>query len=129
MASTGSIGPNGSSNFMPGLASGLDTEDMVDKLLSGTQAKIDKQNAKKQQIEWKQEIYRDVITKINSFSDKYFSFFGTNNTNLLSSSFYNVMTGTSSSGAVKVVSAKSTASPSVVIDRVSSLAQAYKGRQ
>ena len=87
MASTGSIGPNGSSNFMPGLASGLDTEDMVDKLLSGTQAKIDKQNAKKQQIEWKQEIYRDVITKINSFSDKYFSFFGTNNTNLLSSSF------------------------------------------
>ena len=127
MASTGSIGPNGSSNFMPGLASGLDTEDMVDKLLSGTQAKIDKQNAKKQQIEWKQEIYRDVITKINSFSDKYFSFFGTNNTNLLSSSFYNVMTGTSSSGAVKVVSAKSTASPSVVIDRVSRLAQAYKG--
>ena len=127
MASTGSIGPNGSSNFMPGLASGLDTEDMVDKLLSGTQAKIDKQNAKKQQIEWKQEIYRDVITKINSFSDKYFSFFGTNNTNLLSSSFYNVMTGTSSSGAVKVVSAKSTASPSVVIDKVSRLAQAYKG--
>ena len=126
-SSTNGISPNGTSNFMPGLASGLDTEDMVEKLLAGTQAKIDKQNAKKQQIEWKQEIYRDVITKINSFSDKYFSFYGTNNTNLLSSSFYNVMTGASSSGAVKVVSAKSTASPKVVIDSVKRLAQAYKG--
>lgn len=126
-SSTNSISPNGTSNFMPGLASGLDTEDMVEKLLAGTQAKIDKQNAKKQQIEWKQEIYRDVITKINSFADNYFSFYGTKNTNLLSSSFYNVMTGTSSSGAVKVVSAKSTASPNVVIDSVKRLAQAYKG--
>lgn len=29
-------------NMMPGLVSGLDTESMVEKLLSGTQSKIDK---------------------------------------------------------------------------------------
>ena len=42
-----------------GLASGMDTESMVEQMLSGTQNKIDKQNATKQQLEWKQEIYRD----------------------------------------------------------------------
>lgn len=130
-SSTGStssiLGPNGTSNYMPGLVSGLDTEDMVEKLLSGTQAKIDKQNAKKQQIEWKQDIYRDIITKINGFTDKYFSFFGTGNTNLLSSSFYNVMTATSTNSAVKVSSATSRAPSSMVIQSISQLATASKG--
>lgn len=130
-SSTGStsniLGPNGTSNFMSGLASGLDTEDMVEKLLSGTQAKIDKQNAKKQQVEWKQEIYRDMITKINGFQDKYFSFFGTGNTNLLSSSFYNVMTAASTSSAVKVTSATSKAPSNMVINSISQLATASRG--
>lgn len=130
-SSTGStsniLGPNGTSNFMSGLASGLDTEDMVEKLLSGTQAKIDKQNAKKQQVEWKQEIYRDMITKINGFQDKYFSFYGTGNTNLLSSSFYNVMTAASTSSAVKVTSATSSAPSNMVINSISQLATASRG--
>lgn len=130
-SSTGStsniLGPNGTTNYMPGLASGLDTEDMVEKLLSGTQAKIDKQNAKKQQVEWKQDIYRDLITKINGFTDKYFSFFGTGNTNLLSSGFYNVMTANSTNSAVKVTSATSKAPSSMVINSISQLATATKG--
>lgn len=130
-SSTGStsniLGPNGTTNYMPGLASGLDTEDMVEKLLSGTQAKIDKQNAKKQQVEWKQDIYRDLITKINGFTDKYFSFFGTGNTNLLSGGFYNVMTANSTNSAVKVTSATSKAPSSMVINGISQLATATKG--
>lgn len=126
-SSGGILGANGTTNFVPGLASGMDTEDMVEKLLSGTQAKIDKQNAKMQQIEWKQEIYRDTITKINSFQDKYFSFFGTNNTNLLSSSFYNVMSASSTSSAVKVTSAKSSAASNMVINSIKQLATAAKG--
>lgn len=126
-SSGGILGANGTTNFVPGLASGMDTEDMVEKLLSGTQAKIDKQNAKKQQIEWKQDIYRDVITKINGFQDKYFSFFGTNNTNLLSSSFYNVMTASSTSGAVKVTSATSKSPSNMVINSITQLATASKG--
>lgn len=130
-SSTGStsniLGPNGTSNYMSGLASGLDTEDMVEKLLSGTQAKIDKQNAKKQQIEWKQDIYRDIITKINGFTDKYFSFYGTGNTNLLSSGFYNVMTASSTNSAVKVTSATSKAPSNMVIDSITRLATASRG--
>lgn len=130
-SSTGStsniLGQNGTSNYIAGLASGMDTEDMVEKLLSGTQAKIDKQNAKMQQIEWKQDIYRDLITKINGFTDKYFSFFGTGNTNLLSSSFYNVMSATSTNSAVKVASATSRAPSSMVINSIEKLATATKG--
>ena len=54
-----------SSNGFSGLASGLDTESMVEKMLANVQAKIDKQNGLKQQVEWKQEIYREIITQIN----------------------------------------------------------------
>ena len=130
-SSTGStsniLGQNGTSNYIAGLASGMDTEDMVEKLLSGTQAKIDKQNAKMQQIEWKQDIYRDLITKINGFTDKYFSFFGTGNTNLLSSSFYNVMSVSSTNSAVKVSSATSSAPSSMAINNIKQLATAARG--
>ncbi|MEG0778910.1 MAG: flagellar cap protein FliD N-terminal domain-containing protein, partial [Oscillospiraceae bacterium] len=56
-----------SNKGMSGLASGMDTENMVKQMLAGTQAKIDKQNQLKQQAEWKQTIYRDVISSINSF--------------------------------------------------------------
>ena len=50
-----------SSNGFSGLVSGLDTESMVEKMLSGTQSKIDAQKALKQQITWKQTMYRDII--------------------------------------------------------------------
>ena len=33
----------GNRNYVSGLVSGMDTEEMVEKMLSGTQAKIDKQ--------------------------------------------------------------------------------------
>ena len=56
-----------------GIVSGLDTEGMVKSMLQPIQTKIDKQKALQQQLTWKQEIYRDIITKINDFQDKYFS--------------------------------------------------------
>ena len=72
-----------------GLVSGMDTESMVEAMLSGTQSKIDKQTGLKQQLEWKQEIYRSIITQINDFQTK---FFGTSSTTgLLNQSFYNAM--------------------------------------
>ena len=111
---------------MPGLVSGLDTESMVEKLLSGTQSKIDKQYAKKQQIEWKQEIYRDIITKLDNFRTKFFTFSSPTDTNLLSNAFFNVMNSTSSSGAVKVISSSSQAASNIRIDSIDQLATAYQ---
>ncbi|MEM1485303.1 flagellar filament capping protein FliD [Oscillospiraceae bacterium PP1C4] len=91
---------------MSGLISGMDTESLVESMLSGTQTKIDKQNTIKQQTVWKQELYRDVVTQINAFQMKYFDY--TSNTNLMSSSFFNTMASVSSNlSAVKVNAASS----------------------
>ena len=80
--------------------SGLDTESLVEKMLSGTQAKIDKQNALKQQTTWKQELYRDVIRQINAFQEKYFSV--TSGTSFLMGDMFTAMKTICSSSAFSV---------------------------
>ena len=94
-----------SSNIISGLASGLDTEGMIENLVKSYQAKIQNLTNKATKIEWKQEAYRSIISKMYAFSNKYASYASA--TNLLSSSFF--------SSAVKVAamganSAKVTAS-------------------
>ena len=116
-----------SRNMMPGLVSGMDTASMVDSMLSGTQSKLDKQNATKQQILWKQEIYRDIISKANAFQTNYMTYSSSKNINFLSNSFYNTMTTSSSSSAVKVLSTGSNAPGSMSI-KVNHLATAYKAK-
>lgn len=110
-----------SSAGFSGMASGIDTESLVKSMLSGIQSKIDKQNQQKQQLLWKQDMYRDVITKINNFQNKYFDL--TSDTSLRTNSFFNKMTSSSSSSAVKIVSASS-ASPSEMSVQVAQLATA-----
>lgn len=94
-----------SSNGLSGLFSGLDTESMVKKMLSGTQTKIDKQNQQKQILTWKQEMYRTAIKDINTFKSKYFdsAFDSTLKTNLCSSDFFNAKVSTVSSGSAVTV--------------------------
>ncbi|ODU57640.1 MAG: hypothetical protein ABT01_01945 [Clostridium sp. SCN 57-10] len=100
------------SKGISGLASGLDTESMVKKMLAGTQAKIDKQEALKQQTLWKQQIYQDVIKSINGFYGKYFdtSYGSTLQTNFASASFFDSMTTQVKSGdAVSIVGTSTSA--------------------
>ena len=85
-----------------GIISGLDTEGLVKSMLQPIQNKIDKQNATKQQLTWKQESYRDVINKINDFQSKYLDLISENS--LRSNSFFNSMKSTSSSSAVNILS-------------------------
>ncbi|MBD5101346.1 MAG: flagellar filament capping protein FliD [Subdoligranulum sp.] len=93
------------SKGLSGLASGLDTESLVKEMLSGTQGKIDKQEGLKQQTEWKQEIYRDLISQINSFQTGYFS--SGSSTSLTSSALYNAMVATASSKNINVTASSS----------------------
>ncbi len=103
----------------------MDTESIVEKMLSGTQSKIDKQTGLKQQLEWEnRKMVRGIITDINSFHDKYFSFYSSANTNLLSNAFYNTMNAASSTSAIKVISAASNAAGKVTIDSIDQLASA-----
>ena len=89
-----------SSKGLSGMISGMDTEALVQSQLANIQNKIDKQEAAKQQLEWKQEQYRGVITKVNDFYDKYFDI--TSDTCLTLTSTFNKLTNTSSSSAIKV---------------------------
>ncbi len=76
-----------SANVISGLASGLDTEGMIENLVKSYQTKIQSLNNKVTKIEWKQEAYRSIISKMYAYSNKYTSY--TSPTNLLSQSFFN----------------------------------------
>lgn len=118
-----------SNKGMSGLVSGMDTENMVKQMLSGTQSKINKQNQLKQQIEWKQVIYRDIITSINSFRGKYFdtTFDSKLKNNLSSSNFFNSMVSSVKSGdSVKIVGTDSSAFSGDMKIKVSQLASSAK---
>ncbi len=81
-----------SSYGLSGLVSGMDSQSMVEKLLSGTQAKIDAKSQQKSVLQMKQQLYRDVAAKLKGLQTQFLSF--TSGTNLLSSSFYDTMTAT-----------------------------------
>ena len=123
-----------SNNGFSGMISGMDTDSLVEKLLSGTQSKIDKQNALKTQTEWKIENYRDVITTINSFSSKFFntSYGASSKNNLASSAFFNTMTSKVSGGnAVKVISSAAGASTedmNIIVKQLASKAKLSSSR-
>ena len=123
-SSINTVSSSGNKNYISGLASGMDTESIVQSLLSGTQSKIDKQSGLKQQLEWKQDTYRDLITKINVFGDKYFSYYGKGDTNLMSASLYNTMTGVSSSPNIKIASVSGNAVSTMKVDSIERLATA-----
>lgn len=81
-----------SANMISGLASGMDTEGMIESLVQSYQTKINQFNQKITKLEWKQDAYRSIISKMYTFSSKYTSY--TSSTNLMSPSFF--------SSAVKV---------------------------
>lgn len=111
-----------SSKGMSGLASGLDTESLVKEMLSGTQSKIDAQEALKQQTEWKQEIYRDLIGQINNLQSSYFS--SSSASSLTNSAFYNTMSAASTSKNFKVTAGTSAAAGNTTLE-VHQLASSY----
>ena len=59
-----------SGNVISGLASGLDTEGMIENLVKSYQAKINSLNQQATKTEWKQEAYRSIISKMVGFTNK-----------------------------------------------------------
>jgi len=104
-----------------GLATGLDTASVIDGMLMGTQQKIDRQMGLKQQITWKQQMIRDVISSLHTFQRSYFD--GLNpKTNLLSESFFLAKRTVTSSASVSAIATASAVSE-VTIDRITQLAK------
>ncbi len=123
ISSSSSYTTTSSNGGISGLMSGMDTDSMVEKLLSGTQTKIDKQNQEKQQTIWKQLMYREVISDINTFKNSFLTSSAT--TSLASSDFYNAMSASTTSTAFKVSATSSAMAGSTRVS-VAQLAKASK---
>lgn len=70
-----------------GMATGMDTDATVKALMKPYQMRIDKLNQDKQLVQWKQDLYRDVLTDLNSFQSSYFDIINPTN-NMLSKKAY-----------------------------------------
>lgn len=115
----------GTRNVISGLASGMDTESMIENAVSGFQTKISSLQQKRTKTEWKQEAYRSIINKMANLTTKYTSY--TSSTNLFSSSFFSQAIKTVSNGEnAKKVSAVGRSSSTVAINRVQQLATAAR---
>ena len=113
----------GNRNVITGLASGMDTESMIENAISAYKNKIASLTQKRTKTEWKQEAYRSIIDKMSSFTDKYTSFRSANN--LMSSSFFDQAVKTVSKGKyADLVSATGRSSSDIQVDRVRQLASA-----
>lgn len=128
MASVNSVRSSSSSiygnrNVISGLASGMDTESMIENAISGYKTKISTLQQKRTKVEWQQEAYRSIIGKMAAFSDKYTSY--ASSTNLLSNSFFNQAVKVTAKGKyADMVSASGKTSSNVQILGVKQLAKA-----
>lgn len=79
-----------SGNRVAGTASGMDTESIVEKCFPAHSPRsINRQVKTAAGMETGNG--KGITTDINSFHDKYFSFYSSANTNLASNAFYNTM--------------------------------------
>lgn len=115
----------GSRNVLSGLASGMDTESMIENSVSGIRLKITGLQQKQTKVQWKQEAYQGITDKLIQFSRKYTSYASA--TNLLSPSYFNkaVLTTTGGANASKV-SASGRSNSDVQINGVAQLATASR---
>lgn len=122
-SSTSSI--YGNRNVLSGLASGLDTESMIENSVQGFKLKLSSLQQQRTKVEWKQSAYRSIISKMAGFTQKYTSY--TSGTNLLSANFFNSATKVTAMGKyADKVSATGKTNSTVQINSVKSLATAAR---
>ena len=112
-------------NMISGLASGLDTEGMIESLVQSYSQKISGINQKITTTEWQQEAYRSIIAKMSDFTDKYTSY--ASSTNLLSKSFFTAATKVVPQGKyADYVTATGKSSSEITLNSVSQLASSAR---
>lgn len=113
----------GNRNVLSGLASGMDTESMIENAVSGIKLKIQNLVKKRTKVEWQQEAYRSIIDKAVNFNTKYTSY--SSKTNLLSASFFNNAVNTAVNGTYKdKITASGKTSSDIKINAVKQMATA-----
>ena len=120
-SSSSSIYGSRGSNIISGLASGLDTESMIEGMLQSYKQKIQGLQQDRTKLQWQQSAYQSISNKLVELSRKYTSY--TSTTNLFSNSFFdNAVTTTAKGTYSDLVSATGKGTSEVVINGVSQLA-------
>ncbi|MEE1133120.1 MAG: flagellar hook-associated protein 2 [Caryophanon sp.] len=99
-----------------GLASGMDIDSIVEKLMQAEKAPLNKLYQNKQKYEWQRDAYRDVNTKLQAFDDFLFN-------DMTLSSSLNKKTVVSTNSAVSAVPTTAANNQSLSIDSVDQLAR------
>ena len=89
---------------MTGLTSGLDTDSIIEALVSAQKMKVTKVENQLTKSEWTEDIWKDLNTKLYSLYSKQLTKFKTQGSNLtkkVSSSDESVATATATSSAAK----------------------------
>ena len=102
-------------NRMSGLMSGLDTEALIKAMTANTKARIDSQKQKLQLLQWRQESYRSVISKISEFKSKYLDILSP--TSIKAQAVMNKYTATSSNEKLITATASSGAGGKYTISK------------
>lgn len=125
-SSSSSIYGNRTYNIISGLASGLDTEELISGVVQSYQQKIQSLNQKNTKLQWQQEAYQSISDKLVEFYRNYSSYVYSN-TNLASSSFFDKAVITTTNGLNKdLISASGKTSSNVIINAVNKLASAAR---
>ncbi len=121
--SSSTSGIYGGANRITGLASGLDTEALIEAMTSGTRSKIAKQNQQKQLIQWQMDAYRSISSQLIAFQNKYTSY--TSSTNMRTESFFmkNLISAVGDNSKYISVSGVSSNASNISITSIKQLAQ------
>ena len=124
--SSSSIYGSRNSNIISGLASGMDTEAMIEGMVQGYQQKITQLGQDRTMLQWQQSAYQSISDKLVEFSRKYMSY-NSPATNLFSASFFNNAILTSANGTyADLVSATGKSSSTIVLNAGAQLAEAAR---
>ena len=124
-SSSSSIYGNRTYNIISGLASGLDTEELISGVVQSYQQKIQNLQKENTTLQWKQESYQSISDKLVEFERNYASYLYSSGTNLSSSSFFNSAILTTAKGNyADLVSASGKSSSNIVLNAVKQLATA-----
>ena len=109
-----------------GIASGLDTEQVVRDLMRIERLKVDRLYQERQTIQWRKEQFREIINRVRSFRDTYFDILKPE-TNLMSASALHKMQVSSSDSGILTAVASSGALSGTRTVEILQLATEAKG--
>lgn len=109
-----------------GLASGIDTDSMIQDLMKAENMKVDGLKQDKQIVEWRRDAYRDITNKLRAFKDEFFDVAKPSNYMLSPNAYKNYSATISGSENVLSIDTNADALPGIYNVKIIELAENAK---